>query len=244
MPMTKKTHESGGMLFSVIGFYLLSSRNLLLSDVNMVLQWLIIYIFCQWASTISDNDHHWASCPHRDFLGFIFYFTIHIGSPILKLLVRCGVSKTSKIYKFFSIFSARHRSWQTHSDLTLFCVVYCLFKIMRGEILQLNAVDTAIASLVLTGISMGVLAHLVLDAITPKGIWLFIPMVINLFMEGNKKPMIEKLVLVPKTEYFSTGGSWEDLVRKFLVVTTYISAMYMGYIILSPYIGYTLEFVG
>lgn len=244
MLMTKKTHESGGMLFSVIGFYLLSSRNLLLSDVNIILQWLIIYIFCQWASTLSDNDHHWASCPHRDFLGFIVYFLIHIGSPILKLLVKCGVSKSSKLYKFVSLFTAKHRSWQTHSDLTLFCIVYCLFKIMRGEILQLNAVDTAIASLVLMGISMGVLAHLVLDAITPKGIWLFIPMIINLFRGDNKKVIKDKLVLVPKSEFFSTGGSWEEIVRKFLIVSTYASAVYMGYIFLSPYIGFSLEFVG
>lgn len=241
--MTGSTHRNGGMLVSVVGFQVLRSNQLLLPDVNIGLQWLIIYAFCMWGSVASDLDHHWDSCPSHSYPDKAVNTILHLTKPLQE-----GIGKElsekqkreSKIYKLSGVLNAKHRSWQTHSDITLFAMLFVLHKVMNGEFSQLGAVDVAISSLVLAGICLGVIAHLILDVLTPEGVWSSVLLLIKKLFP--KLGLSGRLHLVPNTEYFSTGGKWESKVRLWLKWLTYLAIFYLAWVYLSPYIKDILPF--
>ena len=219
--MTGKTHKQGGMLCAIIGYILLYKYNLLL-DANMYLQFLVMYPFCLWGSVASDLDHHWQACPQKDVISFIINKLLHITAPIQKACEEKGDRKSFK-YRFAKTFNARHRSWQTHSDLTLGVMIYLLYLILNRKIF-VSELDVALASLMLVGVCIGVIAHFALDMITPEGIYITILVVLNRLL-NLKIP--EKLHLVPKIEYFATGGKWEQFIQKLLKVVTALATVYL-----------------
>lgn len=236
--MTKKTHKYGGMFVSVVGFLLLNKRGLLLQDVNLFLQWLVIYPFTIWGSTASDLDLHWQSCPTKDYPSWLIYKLLHLTTPLVKRIE----SKNTVSYKVLSLFSASHRSWQTHSDLTLLIIYLAIRYVLSGKLIGLGAVDSTILSLVLIGVCLGVIAHLILDSLTPEGIWLLLFCLINKIL--HRKVLPEKLHLVPHREFFATGGSWENLINKVLTVLTILAVVYTAYLLIEPAIPYKITFGG
>lgn len=123
-------------------------------------------------------------------------------TPILKLL-----------HKVLSLTELKHRSWQTHSVLVTggFCVF--LFAIVNLlNITTLGVIDVMILNLALTGLSVGILSHLFADMLSRQGIHLIPGQMIR---------------LVPNTEFFSTGGVWEDFVRVFMYITIVVYVLYL-----------------
>lgn len=227
--MTGKTHRQGGMLCALVGFLFLKWNNYLLSNVSSILQLLIIYPFAMWGSVASDLDHHWDSCPDKNVPNYIINRLLHITTPIFKKLndsLSERQKKDSFEYKVAKLFSANHRSWQTHSDLTLIIAVFCLLSSLKGKIIvyELNDVEVAIMSLALSGVVLGIIAHFILDMLTPSGVWFTIGILINKILKHKILP--EKLRFVPKSKRFATGGEWENfirgIVRKATIVATVI----------------------
>lgn len=245
--MTGKTHRAGGMLVSIVGFSILRQRGLLLPNVNEGLQWLVMYPFTMWGSVASDLDHHWESCPMKDYPSKLVNMTLHATTPLKKSLDKTmneAQKKYSIVYKIANLFSASHRSWQTHSDLTLFVMLWLLYNVLNKQISGFSAIDSAIAALVLTGISLGIIAHFILDAITPEGIWLVglasLDTILNSHKHGVHLP--RKLHLVPHSEFFKTGGQWEMFIQRVLKVSTIIALLWFLYTLCSPFLGNIIPF--
>ena len=240
--MTGATHRAGGMLVSIVGFAILREKGLLLPDVNEAVQWLVMYPFTMWGSIASDLDHHWDSCPSKDIPSRAVNMALHITKPVKKMLdgtLSDAQKKHNPVYKAADFLNASHRSWQTHSDLTLYAMLYVLYRVLSGTVSRLSVVDSAIVALVLTGISLGVVAHFILDALTPEGILLVIPAVLNSFLRmcGLKVKLPQKLHLVPKTSFFATGGSWEQFVQKVLKVCTVLTLIWFIWVQIAPYVA-------
>lgn len=245
--MTGDTHRAGGMLVSIIGFSMLKSHGLLLEGVNPCLQWLVIYPFCMWGSVASDLDHHSDSIPEKDYPSVLINKALHITKPIEKSLdetLSAREKSNSLVYKLAKLGNAHHRSWQTHSDLTLFVMLIILRNILSGRFSQFGAVDTAIASLVMIGLCLGVVAHLVLDILTPEGIHLVLFEVLNLVLKklNSRLRLPEKLHLVPKKAFFATSGKWEEFCNLVLKIGTYIAVGYFLLMLVFPYIQAIIPF--
>ena len=76
-----------------------------------------------------------------------------------------------------------------------------------------------IMKLVFTGFILGIISHLVLDMLTPEGIW---SIVLTSVAKVFKIKAPEKIHLVPKSKFFATGGSWEKFVRWAMWVISFI----------------------
>ena len=153
--MTGGTHKAGGMLMSIVGFALLKNNNLLAQDVNLGLQWLVIYPFCMWGSVASDLDHNPNAIPMKDYPSKLVNKALHITKPIEDVTEG---NKKSFLYKVARFFNARHRSWQTHSDLTLGVMIFLLYNLLTVQTLgNFSITDLVILRLVLMGICIGVL---------------------------------------------------------------------------------------
>lgn len=241
--MTGGTHKAGGMLMSVVGFALLKNNNLLAQDVNLGLQWLVIYPFCMWGSVASDLDHNPNVIPMKDYPSKLVNKALHITKPIEDVTEG---NKKSFLYKVARFFNARHRSWQTHSDLTLGVMIFLLYNLLTVQTLgSLSVTDLVILRLVLMGICIGVLAHFLLDVITPEGIWLSGCCIFNKLIRHKILP--EKLHLVPKGHsFFATGGKWEMFIRKVLQIGTWIALVWLLLSVFWPnwidYIPFTISF--
>lgn len=236
--MNAGTHRAGGLLVSVIGFAWLRYNNLLLQDVHPVAQWAVIYPFTLWGSVASDLDHHLASCPVKDYPSRAVNTVLHITKPLQKFLdnrLKPKDRERSLVYKLSELFYAKHRSWQTHSELTVILLLYLLRVLRTGNLPQFGAVDLAILTLVFTGITMGVLAHLLLDMLTNDGIWCICLVILNklINLAFPRFKLRHKIALVPDKPYFAGGGVWENKVRKLLGrLTTLALFWFLGVLIL------------
>lgn len=225
--MTGKTHRFGGMFCAILGFLLLKWKGLLLESVHPLIQLMIIYPFASWGSIVSDEDHHWASCPDKNVPNYIINRLLHLTTPTYKKLdksLTTAQKRTSGLYKFTKTFSANHRSWQTHSDLTLLLSAFVLHCSLRGNfyIFSLNEVETTVVSLAVTGAVLGIIAHFILDMLTTDGIWVLLFVLINKLF-GTHLP--EKVGFVPRSSRFRTGGGWETFVRMVLTKATYVATI-------------------
>lgn len=210
--MTGKTHRLGGVVVCLGGYMALQSNNMLLPNVDPILQLAVIYPFAIYGSTVSDLDHHWQSAPSKDPISWIINKLLHIAPKSRNTFV-----------------NAKHRSWQTHSDLFLFLMI------LAGIILfntSTTGFDQALIRLIFTGLIFGIISHLILDMLTPQGIW-------SILLVGIKKlfgvrGMPVKLDLVPDTSFFSTDGPWEHGVR---IVLWLVSFLLLGVILMSRFPG-------
>ena len=211
--MQGQTHRVGGVLAALAGYTILESNGLLISNINPLLQLAIIYPFAVYGSVLPDLDHHWDSCPSKDVVSFGINKFLHIGRGLEKMGLK----------KFGGAIDAKHRSWQTHSLILLMGMVVALWFTVKAGAETANIV---IIKLMLSGLILGVLSHLILDAITPQGIWLLIPSMIR-----RKKTTLH---LVPRTKFFATGNRWEDLIKILLWVAIIVLIVRMLYLV-SPY---------
>lgn len=211
--MQGNTHRVGGALSCLLGYTILYNKGMIMQDVNPLLQLTVMYPFAIYGSVVSDLDHNWNSAPAKDPISKGINGLLHLTTGIRK--------KTGSKNPILSVLDAKHRSWQTHSDLFLFVFVALGIFLSGGDISNAN---TIILKLVLMGFVLGLISHLVLDSLTPAGIWCIIPSII-----GRRRVAFR---LVPKTKFFATGGSWELIVR---------TIMYFVIIILGIYILYTMS---
>ena len=243
--MTGETHRAGGMFCSVVGFVLLKNNGLLLQDVNELVQFAVIYPFCMWGSTASDLDHNPESCPSRDIVSTCINRALHITTPIYRKLdesLTSAQKRTNVIYKVSKLLSANHRSWQTHSDLTLFLFLYILYRILHNNLSSsLNVIDNVILSLVMIGITLGIISHFVLDMLTPEGVWCTIGVILNklvgIVRRHKVKLFPEKLHVVPKSKFFATDSNWEMFIQKVLKVLTVVAVIYLVGWVIFPQLG-------
>lgn len=176
------------------------------------------YVFSMVGAKIPDQDHNARAMPYRDPLGKLVWRALHPGSMIPAL----------------KRFDAKHRSWQTHSDLTLLVLLGANIALYSGMLpIPANSPIGGIWSIIFLGLSLGVFSHLFLDTITKEGVWLVVFGVIpNKIFRARVLP--EKFRLVPKrSKYFKTGSgkktsngvegkdhrgrTWEDLVNSRLL---------------------------
>lgn len=211
--MQGNTHRVGGALSCLLGYTILYNKGMIMQDVNPLLQLTVMYPFAIYGSVVSDLDHNWNSAPAKDPISKGINGLLHLTTGIRK--------KTGSKNPILSVLDAKHRSWQTHSDLFLFVFVALGIFLSGGDT---NNANTIILKLVSMGFVLGLISHLVLDSLTPAGIWCIIPSIIS-----RKRVAFR---LVPKTKFFATGGSWELIVR---------TIMYFVIIILGIYILYTMS---
>lgn len=238
--MTGKTHRVGGMLGGLIGFSVLKDSGLLMQDVSEPLQLIMVYASSMYGSILSDMDHDWSKCPSKDAFSWVLWKVLHLSTPIRKFLENGG-----KIRKWFykhlkgvlEFFDSKHRSWQTHSDLTLILVILSVIVLPRNVGSNLDGI---ICTILGEGILFGIISHLLLDMLCPDGIWSFILAPIKLLKKSSKddiKDYLARLSLVPDIKFFSTKDSnapWERLVRfimKLLIIFVMLRIVYLW----SPY---------
>lgn len=238
--MQGNTHRLGGVTAALGGFIVLDHYSLTLDDVNPLLQLAVVYPFAIYGSTCSDLDHHEGSIPSRDVFSLAVNKVLHLGTKPRRRMAKNRALRKTLGYKFLGLFDAKHRAWQTHSDLTFVTVLALLWYLCFSGYSPLMGTDRAITALILTGLALGILAHIFLDGITPEGIWWITGVVINRIF--RRKILPEKVGLVPRkpvmvkgpkgdpVSYFATGGPWENLVNRLLKAVTWVIFFYIIYL--------------
>lgn len=221
--MEGQTHRVGGVVATLGGYLILKEKGMLIEGVTPLLQLAVMYPFGIVGSVASDQDHHTDSAPLKDVVSMSFCRLLHLTTKMRK------ASRIDKLAPPLSWFDARHRSWQTHSDLALALVLGILIWVMRTSFF--TGADAIIFRLIATGFLLGLISHLVLDMLTPGGVHSLLGMSLRKF--GVKKAPV-KLRLVPKSEFFATSGTWEKIVRRVLWLIAIILLLYIVYTYL-PY---------
>lgn len=221
--MTGKTHRVGGVLCVLGGFSYLQAKGLLLSNVNPVLQLSVMYPFALYGSTFSDLDHNAQSAPSKDLVSVIINRFLH-------LTTKAHEATGNKV---FALLDAKHRSWQTHSDVFLVLLLFGLKRLLTSSLEITNPVEYSIGVLMGVGFLLGIVSHLILDMLTTEGIWSLILVIIGKVIPGGKY-FPKKLSIVPKTRIFHTGGKWETLVRRVLVAISIVLFIRLLYV-MQPY---------
>lgn len=113
-------------------------------------------------------------------------------------------------HKLLHLSKPKHRSWQTHSLLVTGGFMFLVFAIMSvGNQIwtSYSDMDWILFRLLATGFLLGLASHLVLDLINPSGIHT---------IPGHK------VRLVPRTEFFATGGPWETIVYRICLLVSFL----------------------
>lgn len=227
--MTGKTHRAGGMVCAAGGYLLLSHAGMLEEGVSPILQLALLYPFCMWGSVMSDLDQNWNSCPSKDIVSLAFHGVLHLGTRYRNTVDDKHLPK-GFIYHFLGLFDAKHRSWQTHSDVLLFLFCLLLYGLKTGKLFPRGSLNGTDLSIMFTGVTLGLLAHLSLDMLTPEGIW---SLPLCLLKKVFKLPISGRFHLVPHVGFFATDGPWETVVRFMLwtlsvALFSYIIALQFG----------------
>lgn len=176
--MLYRTHKAGGTLAGLLAFEYMRVKGMLVPELNEFVQFAIMYPAISWASTAPDCDHGtFDHVKEKTPANYLFYKLLHLTNP-------------------------KHRSWQTHSILVtggFLLFLYALIKIGDATfgVGALGSMDWLILRLIMMGVLVGFISHLILDAMSPAGIWVY--------------PGL-KLRFVPKSAFFATGSLWETLV--------------------------------
>lgn len=248
--MTGKTHQMGGELSALVGFILLKENGYLLEDTNLYLQLIAMYPFALWGSKALDLDHHKDSIPMKDMFSVGLNKLLHITyKPYRRMKDKLenqevNPKKKRRIrrslwFKFCKGMNASHRSWQTHSDLTFLLLVGLFWWVFNSTLF--SSTDLVLLYIILVGATLGMLSHLVLDALTTDGIHLLIFRGINLTILGKAKVQLpEKLHLVPRSRKFSCESDWEKFMRVLLRILSVVSFVYLVVITEDPDLPYKL----
>lgn len=228
--MLGKTHRAGGAVAALGGYIILKDKGYLVQDITPVVQLAVMYPFAMWASIAPDLDHHADIIPAKDPISKGFNWVLHIfNEPAKKVDAAVGMftRKKTMFQKMISALACKHRSWQTHSDLTIATMFYLYWRILRLP----PTVENTVITLVMTGLILGFISHIVLDMMTTAGIPTVIGRTISKVLPFN----IRNLRIVPKTSMFGTDTPYENYVRKLL---TFISMVLLLYIVIDIF-GYS-----
>ena len=222
--MTGKTHRIGGVLCCLAGYSLLQSKGYLIQGVSPLVQLTVMYPFSIYGSIVSDLDHNPKSIPAKDPFSVGINKILHLSTGICK-----KASEGNKnLNPLLSVLNAKHRSWQTHSDLFLILAVMLSHWLLNGTF---SGVDVIIIRLISLGLILGIMSHMILDMLTPEGIWSLVSIAVSK-LTGIKTP--KKLHLVPSKKFFATDGPWEECVRKIMLFVCWILIVRIIYMAL-PY---------
>lgn len=241
--MEGKTHYVGGAVATLAGYLVLSeSGNLLSTDVvSPAFQFLIIYTGGMYGGRLPDIDHNSKSNPMKDPLGVVLNKVLHVfNKPYTKLdeyieKRKAWSMKRSLKYRLLKFLSCTHRAWQTHSEFTLL-ILYLLY--VAPELLGIGVagtVDRVILDLFVMGLSLGVVSHILLDAMTYEGSVFAIGTFIKTMWP--KVPMITNVRLVPKIKTFTTGSPYEKMVRRILLQTQFVLML----LVVASFFGISME---
>src|SRR5690606_25142593 len=147
----------------------------------------------------------------------------------MDMMLTSSQKRTNPLYKLLKILKCTHRSWQTHSELTIAFLLYVIFSLFQ---LDVTSPDIAIMVLILTGLTLGILSHLILDMLTTDGIYFAIGYFIKVI--APRVPMITTIRLVPRWSTFNTGSPYELNVRAALNVIQFFA---LGYAVITLF-GY------
>lgn len=227
--MQGKTHNVGGIVAGLGTYIVLRENNLLPASevVNPLLQLIMMYPAAIWGATAPDQDHGYTSIPMRDPLSYLLWFILHIPNMIYnnmdKARQRLGLRKKSVLQRFVGIFRCNHRSYQTHSDITILFLIWLVTKVVLK--LDPNVPQNTLIILIGSGMLVGFLSHVFLDLCTTDGIPSIILMVLTSWLP--KKLRIRKISLVFGSSFFSTDSLYEKYVRKLLNKVSYLMMTYI-----------------
>lgn len=222
--MMGKTHAKGGQV-AALGGYLWLQNSGVMSQVPVpgYVGLHIIYPFAVWASTAPDLDHGKNSTPSHDVVSKAIWYVLHATTNLRK-----GMRPKGLVYSVLGLFDCKHRSWQTHSYEALITLFFLSLYFGSAQIpLDMNATTAVILRLVFMGISLGWLAHIFLDGITPEGIWLASARLINSVI-FHKEVLPSKVKLVPNITFFVTGAppkgqwNWEKIWSTLLTAVSWV----------------------
>ena len=235
--MEGKTHYVGGSIGAIVGFITLKETGMLLDNIHPILQFSIIYPFGIYGGMLPDADHHPESSPLKDPVGRVFNRALHVfNKPYKRMdeLLNEGQKRNNLLYKLLKILKCSHRSWQTHSELTIAFLVFILYSLFQ---LDINDPNVSILALMVTGLTLGILSHLVLDMLTCEGIYFAIGYFIKVLFP--KVPMIKTIRLVPDWHTFTTGSPYELNIRASLNALPFFALAYVVVLLF----GYELVFI-
>ena len=193
-----------------------------------MIQLTIIYFFADWGCVALDLDHHWDSAPNKNTLDRIINYILHITYPLYNLLdknLSAARKRRSSFYHAAKFLNSSHRSWQTHSDLTVVLILGVMYLTFYNYF-GLSVTDQSILLLIECGAGIGMLSHLLLDMLTPSGIWCVPSLLLNklLSLLRHKKTVFfpEKYHFVPNEKFFKTGGAWERFIYHILCIASVV----------------------
>lgn len=187
------THKLGGAVAMLGMFEYLRLSGQTLEGVNPLVQLAIMYPASTFGALFPDIDHHEGANPVNTPAGEFFHKMIHLPDKIARKTNRNskGKPRSKWVEKLFVI---KHRAWQTHSILFTGGITFTLWS-MFSNLQQHNPdFNVTVLFLMISGFAIGLLSHIILDMLTPSGVYLF---------------MFKKIKLVPSNSFFSTGNAWE-----------------------------------
>lgn len=218
--MQGPTHRMGGVVSCFAGYVYLNKTGQTLNEVEPLVQLLIMYPFSIWGSTCSDLDHHPGKLseqlnPLNEKAGNSLPSKDPVSRGISLILHATG--RLHKLYpknKLFGVLDSKHRSWQTHSELPLVLTILGLLAVTT-YLPYIGSATAIILQLVLVGLMFGVIAHLILDLLTPEGLPFATGLLFNTLL--GRKVLPSKIKIIPfippskqgQPGFFSTGGTWE-----------------------------------
>lgn len=193
--MVAKTHRIAGSVIAMGSYMYFRSKGMVGQELNSeVIEFLAFYASAYYGSVFPDIDHHGDSNPCKDPLSMMINRTLHLTSSRRKKGKKNGI---------LGIFDARHRSWQTHSELPLILIIIALSFMQMG-----------FGYMMLFGFGVGVFAHILMDLQTSGGVPVFLFMLVNKIL--GKKILPEKIRLVPRWKFFKTDEKFEEWVYIFM----------------------------
>lgn len=210
--MMGKSHRLGGALAMLGTFEYMRYNGMLLPDLHPLMQLAIMYPASAFGAVVPDVDHHKGSNPVNTPAGEIFHWAVHFPTRLNKRfnMKQVGVitdpesGKTKPKLKarvdwIDKLVPLKHRAWQTHSILVTGSALFFLWALVTYLATQYNTIDTTLLRMIVFGFIVGVVSHLILDAMTTDGIYIL---------------MYKKIRIVPNNPIFKAGGTFETVVFK------------------------------